>query len=220
MADSASFISDLNENSPYDRDPRMEGAGQIRTVKTAIKNCFPNVGGEVVASHDDMNIVFQQKMQIGMIMMYSGNLSDLSGGWAPCDGVMHTGVITPDLRGKFIMGSTESTDTGEEGGSHEETDFGKYLKAVDHKLNISQIPEHSHEIKQFNERIEKGDNYHRWRATNTGNGNAYQTGSAGSGEAHHHGIEHKLKPGSDKERVVYDKRPAWYALAYIMFVGF
>lgn len=69
----------------------------------------------------------------GMIMMFSGLVSEIPEGWAICDGQSHEykGVVTvtPNLIGKFIKASESSGATG---GSNEIT------------ISTSNLPEHSH----------------------------------------------------------------------------
>jgi microcystin-dependent protein len=69
----------------------------------------------------------------GMIMMFSGLVSEIPEGWAICDGQKHEykGVVTvtPNLIGKFIKASESSGATG---GSNEIT------------ISTSNLPEHSH----------------------------------------------------------------------------
>jgi len=38
----------------------------------------------------------------GVIVMFSGAVADIPEGWAVCDGELHNGIRTPDLRGRFI----------------------------------------------------------------------------------------------------------------------
>lgn len=64
----------------------------------------------------------------GMICMWSGDT--VPEGWAVCDGQNGT----PDLRGRFILGASETHPMGETGGEEEVT------------LTIQQMPSHSHEV--------------------------------------------------------------------------
>lgn len=65
----------------------------------------------------------------GFIGMWSG--STVPDGWALCDGENGT----PDLRGRFVLGSSESHALGSTGGSEEVT------------LTVEQMPTHNHTIK-------------------------------------------------------------------------
>lgn len=51
----------------------------------------------------------------GMIVMWSGTLEDIPEGWTLCNG----GLGTPDLRDKFIYGSSPTVPTGNTGGEVE-----------------------------------------------------------------------------------------------------
>jgi len=67
----------------------------------------------------------------GMILMWSGRLSEIPSGWALCDGQNGR----PNLLGRFVMGvRSGSTDPGATGGSNSLT------------LTQSQIPPHNHDI--------------------------------------------------------------------------
>ena len=55
----------------------------------------------------------------------------------------------------------------------------------EHQLTVEELPAHSHEIRQFNEKIEKGDNYHRNRATSDSSVTRYMTSEeTGEDEPH------------------------------------
>ena len=43
---------------------------------------------------------------LGRIVMWSGTIAQIPGGWYLCDGGTYGGLKTPDLRNKFIVGST------------------------------------------------------------------------------------------------------------------
>lgn len=64
----------------------------------------------------------------GCILAYSGEAETVPEGWAICDGQNGT----PDLRGRFILGVSETHPMGETGGEEEVT------------LTVEQIPRHNH----------------------------------------------------------------------------
>ena len=64
----------------------------------------------------------------GMILAWSGSPSDVPVGWALCDG--NNG--TPDLRGRFIFGTSPSYAMGSSGGE------------TSHVLTANEMPSHSH----------------------------------------------------------------------------
>lgn len=197
--DSAPYIAGWNLNSPHVSDPRAEGANQIKAMKTAIHNCFPNVGGEVTADHTRMNQIFQAALpQVGMIMLFSGDTAP--DGWAICDGSVHNSVLVPDLRGKFIMGATGEEPVGTSGNSNIET-----IKSDEFLLETKHLPP-----LKFNY-----DGYSSIKMADGGGPNnvpyapvTKTTNSIGGGAKFQTTITD------------FDKRPAYYALAFIMFVGF
>lgn len=212
--DSAPYISEMDVTSPSNRDPRVEGAGQMRAIKTAIKNCFPNVGGEVTADHTRMNQVFQASLPtVGMIMMFGGTTAPE--GWAFCDGKAYNNIVTPDLRNKFVVGynpegsgskGDEVTGIGDEGGRNIDTNMNSYLSSGETTLSIDQIPPHTHSYTRYGWRDEGSKSGSAWDGDTIA-----QTGSTGGGKGHSHPLTHAKD---------FDVRPKWYALAYIMYVGF
>lgn len=64
----------------------------------------------------------------GVIVMWSGTLDTIPAGWALCDGTNDT----PNLQGKFIVGTNPTTPIGSTGGSAQVT------------LTTEQLPSHSH----------------------------------------------------------------------------
>lgn len=49
------YIDSLDPNNPTGFDQVSDGDDHIRGIKSALKNTFPNVKGQVVASEDDLN---------------------------------------------------------------------------------------------------------------------------------------------------------------------
>jgi microcystin-dependent protein len=70
----------------------------------------------------------------GAIMMWSGSIASIPGGWALCDG----SPGRPDLRGKFIVGYNASdgdyNSVGNQGGEKR------------HTLTVAEMPSHSHSV--------------------------------------------------------------------------
>lgn len=78
-------------------------------------------------------------MPIRTIVMWYGDEAKIPEGWALCDGQVHDGVQTPDLRGRFPVGVGQSTGTskytrGSTGGSETVT------------LTLDQMPSHTHTV--------------------------------------------------------------------------
>lgn len=55
--ETANYISQLDPDLPTNADLESEGAAQIRTVKTAVQQSFPNISGPVTATNTDLSKV-------------------------------------------------------------------------------------------------------------------------------------------------------------------
>ena len=71
----------------------------------------------------------------GCILAYSGEAETVPEGWAVCDGQNGT----PDLRGRFILGVSETHPMGETGGAEEVTLTAEQLPSHSHKVNYTTI---------------------------------------------------------------------------------
>jgi hypothetical protein len=67
----------------------------------------------------------------GSIIMWHGKAEDIPAGWLVCDGSNGT----PDLRGRFILGSGQGTDHSMRTGGHASVSLG-----------VEELPRHKHEI--------------------------------------------------------------------------
>ena len=59
----------------------------------------------------------------GVIVMFSGAVADIPEGWAVCDGELHNGIRTPDLRGRFIRMVSENNGVWESSGWKDNSDL-------------------------------------------------------------------------------------------------
>lgn len=69
---------------------------------------------------------------IGGIIMWSGSVEDIPGGWALCDG----GNGTPNLRDRFLVGAGNSYSVGDVGGENVHTLTASEMPAHDHTVNF------------------------------------------------------------------------------------
>lgn len=79
--------------------------------------------------------LYSVKAPVGTIVIWSGSEDNVPEGWALCDGQNGR----PDLRGKFVLGSSDSHEIGETGG--EET----------HVLTENELASHAHNVKIKND---------------------------------------------------------------------
>jgi hypothetical protein len=214
--DTAPFIGGLDPNLPTNLDPRAEGAGQIRAVKAALTKTFPNINSEVKLSSDDFNTLNIHRFQVGMIMNFSGDKAPDN--WAICDSErVVNGVVVPDLKDRFIKGW--NPDNGEKigttGGSAEEKDFAQFIISGGTTLTKAQLPKVTEDF------------WGAWDNGDNSGGEAYLTGADSGGRDGRKftkttldgGNQPHIHPLKAVEGRVFDKRPPWYALSYIMFVG-
>lgn len=100
----------------------------------------------------------------GGIIIWSG--ATVPDGWALCDGTNGT----PDLRGRFVLGSSDSHALGSTGGSEEVT------------LTARQLPPHFHDLEKVSSL--SGSNFGIRTGNNLGTIQYIETGPAGNGEPH------------------------------------
>jgi microcystin-dependent protein len=163
---------------------------------TAARENF-TVAGVLTAS----NFVGHGTIPIGGIIMWSGSVTNVPSGWALCDGTTYNGVVSPDLRGRFVVGAGQGAGlsprtVGQSGG--EET----------HALTIAEMPAHAHTNRFVNNGYP--DNWGRRDTTlvnghfvvdEFGGGNVTNyVGTAAGGDAAHNNL------------------PPYYVLAYIIRV--
>ncbi len=114
-------LGDENVSTP----PNSNDEGSIR-YNSSSKNIEYNNGG---TSSDWIQLApVYDAVPKGVIVMWSGPLATIPTNWALCDGSNGT----PDLRDKFILGATNSSDIGQTGGNHS------------YSLTVDQLPSHNH----------------------------------------------------------------------------
>lgn len=234
--DKASYIGNLNKAIPANTEPRSEGAGQIRAVKNALVNSFPEVKGEVIHDQDAINSVISNTQWVyGMTQQFFGDVADLPDSWVPCDGrqvTTGTGVIVtvPNLVGHSVIGAlADGTDIGETGGS-DTIDISPSLPSSTdgHSLVGTEIPEHDHDIHATSTTFDGGSSGD-WCARSGNNGaesnffdpetdnkqgvTAKSLGNGSTGDAISH--SHDLTIGDTE----YDNRSVFTKGVWIIYIG-
>ncbi|MEO6903448.1 MAG: hypothetical protein ABI315_09850 [Bacteroidia bacterium] len=87
----------------------------------------------------------------GAIMMWSGDPAALPAGWALCDGATIGSFLTPDLRGRFIVGFDKNASASPVAAAADGTtiNYGAVKNIggeVGHTLLKAELPKHSHII--------------------------------------------------------------------------
>jgi hypothetical protein len=176
------FVSDAEKNKWNSKLDRVSGKGlSTNDYTNADKNKLAKIEAEAnkyvhpkthsateISTTANKQFVSQSEkdkwnagqIPVGGIIMWSGQ--NVPKGWALCNGQTMNGQETPDLRGRFIVGSYPGKDnykagnsggnvgniagkfTSSKSGSHDHSaSTGKY------KLTNSDIPAHSHEFKNY-----------------------------------------------------------------------
>jgi hypothetical protein len=106
---------------------------------------------------DGVETAYDARVPVGGIIMWSGSVASVPGGWALCNGSNGT----PDLRDRFVMGAGSTYAVGATGGStsgttssdgaHSHTattasagDHSHTVTVNNHTLTVAQLPSHNH----------------------------------------------------------------------------
>ena len=184
----------------------------------------PDVGPKNPLSNSDYwrDTTISPSTILGTICMFSGTFGGVDNrypiplgtstpntNWCICDGVTTNGLVVPDLRNRFIVGSGSDYITGNTGGASSQsvTVSGSVGSTT---LSTNQMPSHTHSITDTYRKDGYGGgspwNGGAWSGTSSGS-----TGSAGSSWGHSHSFTGTSTTVSTL--------PPYYALAFIIMIG-
>lgn len=169
-------------------------------------------------------LVEDTRVPVGGIIMWSGTVATIPGGWALCDGQNGT----PDLEDKFIIGGGAVTAPGTTLGSKSKTTDSKgshshSITVNSHTLTLSQSPAHNHylgaALREYPNNFNFGSTTSGPTRTEGASGASVNdahpyTSTSGSGNSHNHGGS--SASAGNHTHAIADIRPPSYALAYIM----
>lgn len=141
---------------------------------------------------DEFNTHKLRLIPSGGIILWHGLISAIPAGWALCDGTNGT----PDLRGRVVMGVSDTYALNSTGG---QTSVTPTITVSNHTLTESQMPSHTHLTAQSSN-VGAGS-----AGFSDFGGQAYPTGYAGGGAAHGHTASSSAVA----------TLPPYYVLAYI-----
>lgn len=127
------------------------------------------------------------KAPVGTIVVWSGTVEDIPTGWALCDGTNGT----PDLRGRFVLGTGGTYNPGDTGGSEEVT------------MTVAQLPAHKFSYSY------KANGTSNVLSSNGGSYNLMKQNTEGSSTS----AKYTNYLGNSAP---HPNMPPYYALAYIM----
>lgn len=78
---------------------------------------------------------------IGAMVLWTTVTGAIPTGWAACDGGTYNGIVTPDLRDKFVVGAGNSYTNGQTGGAASVTPT---ITVAGHALTVTELAAHSH----------------------------------------------------------------------------
>ncbi len=160
------------------------------------------------------DVVYSPFVPLGAIMMWSGKYPPAT--WVFCMGQgTINGIVVPDLRGRFIMGTTYDThDTGEGAIDREVGDTGGEELVT---LTDENLPAHKHTHLDYTLETHGGNQAEVDEEENEGRYINYRTGMSVQtfqNSAQTTGQQHLLVQNSP-----FDNRPPYYVLAFIMKVN-
>jgi len=145
----------------------------------------------------------------GMIIIWSGSISDIPAGWSLCDGGTYNGYLTPDLRGKFVLsaGQGGSLSDGTQLSTRNVGNDGGKEKVG---LETEEMPRHSH-------RSDHPQYYAAEPVSGSPNSIFGTTGSTTSYGTW--GVIDVAGGQSDGTTKAHENMPPFYVLCYICYTG-
>lgn len=191
----------------------MNGAVSATTLTATTVNGTAVNGSTITAS---TAFVGPGTIPLGGIIMWSGTTPPT--GWALCNGQSSNGQQTPDLRGRFILGSG-SRSIGQSGGEE------------NHTLTTAELPGHTHPVDPPNTRSSTdGSHTH---ASNVDRSAGSASGTLARGVSSYDGYKYignetgdhthtmdiaSFTSGSTGSGTAHNNMPPYYVLAFIMRV--
>jgi len=144
----------------------------------------------------------------GCILMWSGTLASIPGGWQLCDGTNGT----PNLQDRFLLGVVQGQDPGEVGGAHNRQLDGGNLPRHDHSFTTEYAGTHQHTIADYvrDYNIYQTGTSYPSPFANSNLTTMYHLSDPNGSHQHTGTTDHK------GDSTLFDNRPAYYRLAFIM----
>ena len=237
-------IRDMDPLEPDDNALVGLGANQLRSIKSDVQSCFPELEGPIqngnVGETDppdaaafsglftrikalETSLGGVGSVPLGAIMYWHAAIADIPTGWAVCDGSTVNGVTTPSVDETFLLAVTGALTqpliTG--GGNETYTGGGAGAGTTDaHSLTVAELPASLNS--SFRIQVSTGNS--GIKHLNTGMVAAGQTGStATSGivalDPAPTGAGHTHSLGASSAHTHQQVPPPWIALAAICYVG-
>lgn len=149
-------------------------------------------------------------MPLGAIMLWSDISSNVPDGWHIADGGTYGGLVSPDLRDRFVIGAGGAYAVGATGGpatwNGTITPTGT-VTIGDHQLTTAELPAHTHTF---------AENYRAISIVGSTGANGQITYRSTTIDAQASGDGTHTHAGSTASLNAFDPRPVYYSLYYIM----
>lgn len=156
-------------------------------------------------------LISQSGVAIGSIAMWNNAISTtLPTGWVECNGGTSNGIVTPDLRGKFVICAGTTYGQGSSGGSITGTLTVSSLPSHTHGTITTAFFSHSHGVRGYNAGSGSTGNL---KGGVEGQDSIF-TGSEGGAHSHPIGATDTFGTGTP-----FSILPPYYALIYIIKVA-
>jgi microcystin-dependent protein len=236
--ESATYIADLNAANPLSTDTVSQADDHLRLIKQVLKTTFPNLNAPVTSTPAQLS----NPVPVGVIVMWSGAVNAVPGGWALCNGSNGT----PDLRDRFVVGAGSTYAVGAIGGANTVTLTSGQMPSHTHTLSGTtgdQSASHTHAFSTTTDSAGAHQhNLSRWdtlggstlaseRTTDPAVGSTTTPQLTTSAGAHTHTVSGTTQTASSGHTHTFsgtttvtgggeahENRPPYYALAYIMKV--
>ena len=221
--------SDADKNSSGDNQFLIQAAGGVGinsapasgsalTVSGKLKADSAELGSMTVATVSATSVSGYGTVPLGGIILWSGAENAVPAGWALCNGQSSNGRTTPDLRGRFVMGSSSGRGVGTTGGAESVTLTINQLPAHNHVVsgNTSSSGAHTHPFRGFHANFKHSGDPEEGSTRDDGSGSFTDEYAVQSAGAHTHSINLTSQSTGGGQAV--GILPPFYAMAYIMRV--
>lgn len=204
---------------------------------TAIDSQFDII--VLVGNASSLSAVFSSDvMPIGGIILWSGSEANIPNKWALCNGQTVNGHLTPDLRGRFVVGAGTGSgyNVGATGGAAAVALETAQLPVHSHGITVQSHPSHTHSTtvesaSDHTHNETKSQAAGQFVASGVGAQAIIQVTSvtiqSGPAGAHSHDVNigasgsmaHTATVNNTGSGSTHENRPPYYALCYIMKVA-
>lgn len=124
-----------NKGKEKNKEKKVLTDANFQKISSQNSTDIISTGNKMVLTDNDGNLT-SIGFPRGIILLFSGRLSDIPEGWALCDGKTNS---TPDLRGRFVIGANHSDNRNTSLQIRNMGDSGGV-----EKLGLKNIPPHTH----------------------------------------------------------------------------